>query len=78
MADRISNYRQVRLVININPDGLSGSLFTRSVVAGKQADRMVARAIKMSPRSIEHPADMIDALSEALDSMRNLEFTPPR
>jgi len=73
--DTISNYRQIRLLIQLAPRSTSAALFARVVRGGRVDDRLLWRSGPKDPVPVQRVADCVVVLREALRALEE-EYGP--
>lgn len=68
--DRISNYRQITLLVHVGQRGHWGSVTARSVRAGRATDRLVERALYVGDMPVDDPGAIVDVLEQAVAALR--------
>lgn len=76
--DDISRYRQISLVLTVTPTGLVGSVFTRAVLRGRLADRLIARAIRLPGARVDQVSEIGPVLEQAVAAYLAGDYSPPR
>lgn len=76
--DTISNYRQIRLVLDDCRSGTLGAVFARDVRAGRVGDRLIARDLWLPGLRVERIEQIGDVLLQAVTCYRDGSATLPR